>query len=226
MATNGRKLPKVLKADEVKALFDQINTGCPTGLRNRAMLQLMYRAGLRLSEVLHLAPGDVDGGQVSVIDGKGGSDRVVGIDADTADLVRRWKAERPARTRTLLFTTLKGKPLSPRYMQQLLHRLAARAGVRDDERRSVTPHVLRHTYATELLEEGYNLREVQHVLGHANVQTTQVYTHVAEDELMRKLQNRNGMPAADETVKQIAALLVGLSTEQKAALAAELSSNE
>lgn len=184
-----RKLPKILTRDEVRALLDAPNLRYPTGLRNRCILEIMYRAGLRVGEVCALKPRDVDlrRGVARVHDGKGG-DGTAYFDAETLRvLIEQWKTIR----RTLpksehLFCTLDGGPVSVRYVQQMVKRMAKRAGITA----VCTPHILRHTFATELLEEGFSLREVQDAVRHADVSTTQIYTHVLDEQLRTKIQSR------------------------------------
>lgn len=184
-----RKLPKILTRSEVRALLDAPNLRYPTGLRNRCMLEMMYRAGLRVGEVCALKPRDVDlrRGVVRIHDGKGG-DGTSYFDAETLRvLVEQWKTIR----RTLpkseqLFCTLAGGAVSTRYVQQMVRRMAKRAGVTA----VCTPHVLRHTFATELLEEGFSIREVQDAVRHADLSSTEIYTHVLDEQLRTKIQQR------------------------------------
>ncbi len=195
-----KKLPKVISKDEAQALLAQSNTGCPTGLRNRVALELMYRAGLRVSEVTKLKPGDIrwQSGEVEIHNGKGGRERVVPVDSDTMQWLERWQQQRP-RKAGRFFTTLQGKPVSIRYLQAMVDRCAEKAGL---ERERVSPHVLRHSYATEKLDEGFTIREVQELLGHSNVATTQIYTHVNPGSLREKVQGGR----RDEVAEKIAAL--------------------
>ena len=129
-------------------------------------------------------------GLVEVHNGKGGRDRVIPLDGRAVGWVKAWQAVAAARgiDSPWLFSTLAGGPLSPRYLQQMVKRMAARAGLARLER--ITPHTLRHTYATELLDEGFNLREVQFLLGHTSVATTQIYTHVRPLEVAAKVRAR------------------------------------
>lgn len=184
-----RKLPKTLLADEVRRLLDAPNLRAPTGLRNRCMLELMYRAGLRVGEVCALKPRDVDvkAGVVHVWDGKGG-DGTAYFDADSLRiLLDQWKAIRRTLPRSdYLFCTLQGAPVSVRYVEQMVQRMRRRAGVTT----RCTPHTLRHTFATELREEGFDLREVQEALRHKDISTTQIYAHVRDEQLRQKIQRR------------------------------------
>jgi site-specific recombinase XerD len=184
-----RKLPNTLLPDEVRRLLEAPNLRAPTGLRNRVMLELMYRAGLRVGEVCALKPRDVDvkAGTIRVWDGKGG-DGTAYFDAESLKiLLDRWKDVR----RTLpkgdyLFCTLQGGRVSTRYMQQMTQRMLKRAKVAT----RCTPHTLRHTFATELREESFDLREVQELLRHKDISTTQIYAHVRDEQLRQKIQRR------------------------------------
>jgi len=181
-----RTLPKVIERDNMGALLEAPNVRCPTGLRNRCMLEVMYRCGLRSGEVVALRPEDIrwQGYVIEVRHGKGDVDRCIPFGETVADWMVQWAAVR-ADDAARWFCTLAGKALMPRYLNAMCERLGKRAGIGH-----VTPHMLRHTYATELLEEGFNLREVQELLGHAHVSTTQIYTHVAMTDLKDKLRRR------------------------------------
>jgi integrase/recombinase XerD len=183
-----KRLPLVLDKVEVERLLSTPNIQCPTGLRNRAWLEAMYGAGLRVSEVVALRPADIrwQTGIIEVHAGKGGKDRNVPITAATLGWLRAWGNRRPQGRR--FFCTLDGAPLAIRYIQAAVKRIAHKAGIENAAR--VSPHTLRHSYATMKLEAGFNLREVQELLGHASVATTQIYTHVRPKELAAKVQQR------------------------------------
>ncbi len=155
------------------------------------MLEVMYRAGLRVGEVVALKPRDVDitNGTIRIFDGKGG-DGTAYFDADIlGPLLQRWKDVRrglPAGKDDPLFCTLPGRSVGTRYVQAMTKRMAKRAGITA----VCTPHVLRHSFATELLEEGFSIREVQEALRHADVSTTQIYTWVIDTQLRDKIQRR------------------------------------
>lgn len=194
-----RRLPRILERDEVKRLLDACNIATPTGARNRAMLELMYRAGLRVGEVCRLKTADIrwESEHLLVLRSKGDTDRVVPLETGSLQILRLWLQMRPKVRSPYLFLNIKGEqvaPVLPRYVQQLMKLLARRAGI-DPER--VTPHVLRHCYATELLEEGFTIREVQQLLGHMWVTTTQIYTHVRPAQLAAKIRLR-GLPPEPE----------------------------
>ncbi|MCD6360936.1 MAG: tyrosine-type recombinase/integrase [Armatimonadetes bacterium] len=218
-----KKLPVVLTDAEVDALLARISPKSDTGLRNRAMLQAMLGGGLRVSEVIALMPADIDldRGMIRVNRGKGAKDRVVPVDSETLGWLRAWAERRKrlglnARSPFFCSKRNRGRPLTPRYVQWLVSRLAQAAGIE----KKVTPHVLRHTYATRMLRRGLDLREVQELLGHANVATTQIYTHVDPEALRRKIQEPS--PSANEQIA--AALLAHLPVELKEALRALLQS--
>ena len=184
-----KRLPVVLETHEVEALLDAANTSCPTGFRNRALLTVVWRCGLRVSEVCDLRTTQIRWTDciLEIRNGKGGRDRNIPLDAKALDWLTRWRPHRA--DSPFFFSSLSGQRLSPRYIQQLIKRLAVRA-LGPERGAVVTPHVLRHTYATELLDEGFTLREVQDLLGHASVATTQIYTHVRPKALAEKIRQR------------------------------------
>jgi site-specific recombinase XerD len=184
--------PEVLTEDEVKALIRACSNRAPTGIRNRALITVMYRAGLRLSEALALKPKDVDpdAGTVTVLHGKGDRRRVVGLDPGSMAIVLRWVERRQSlglTGRTHLFCTLEGRPLHASYVRTLLHRLGDRTGI---EKR-VHPHGLRHSMSFELMMEGVPVPIIQQQLGHASLATTQRYLdHIAPNDLVEAMQRR------------------------------------
>lgn len=228
-----KRLPVILTPAEVEALLATVSTRSTTGLRNRAILQVMLGAGLRVSEVANLRGVDVDlvQGEVRVNLGKGGKDRVVPVNGETVGWLQAWAEKRKAlglNGKDPFFVGLREgvtgrgtreahEGLTTRYLQLLVGRLAGGAEIA----KRVSPHTLRHTYATRLLDQGLNIREVQALLGHANLQTTQVYTHVNPEELRRKVQAED-KPQADPQVLAAAQALAGLTPDQRQALAALL----
>lgn len=185
--------PEVLNPDEVRALIQAASGRAPTGIRNRALVAIMARAGLRLAEALALKPKDVDPsrGTVAILHGKGDKSRTVGLEPGAMALVERWMERRRALAvpRTApLFCTLQGAPLKPSYVRTLLPRLAARAGI---EKR-VHPHALRHSLAYELaVLDAVPLPIVQRILGHASLITTQRYIdHVAPADVIAAMRSR------------------------------------
>jgi len=179
-------LPKYLSLDEVDRLLAQPDPSISRGLRDKALIELLYATGLRVSELLSLRPGDVnlDAGYLTCI-GKGDKQRIVPLGHAAADWVRRYIREgRPAllkkRSSGWLFINAKdGGRLSRVGFWKVLRDYGIKAGVS----RQLSPHVLRHSFATHLLERGADLRAIQLMLGHADLSTTQIYTHVLEARL-------------------------------------------
>ena len=179
-------LPKYLALDEVDKLLAQPDPSTPRGLRDKALIELLYATGLRVTELLSLKPGDIalDAGYLTCI-GKGDKQRIVPLGHAAADWIRRYLAEaRPAlikgRKSAWLFVNAKGGGrLSRVGFWKLLKEYGIKAGVS----RGLSPHVLRHSFATHLLERGADLRAIQMMLGHADLSTTQIYTHVLEARL-------------------------------------------
>jgi site-specific recombinase XerD len=165
--------------------------GYPTGKRNRALLALLWRSGLRISEALALRPSDVNRrrGSILVRHGKGDKSRTVGIDPDALALLEPWLAVRPNVRGAPLFCTLKGEALDTSYVRHLLPRLAKRAGI--DKR--VHAHGLRHTLAVELMCEGADVGLISRQLGHSSIHTTARYLdHVAPQRVIDRLAGRGG----------------------------------
>lgn len=182
-----KPLPKALTEAEVESLLGASDTSTPEGLRDQAMLELMYATGLRVSELVALGVDQVNLRQgVLRVTGKGGKERLVPIGEQALDWLARYLATgRPAllgRKRTAaLFVTRRGEGLTRQAVWQRIKRLAVVAGIR----RSVSPHGLRHSFATHLLNHGADLRALQLLLGHASLSTTQIYTLVAREGLKR-----------------------------------------
>ena len=193
-----RKLPKVLTQRQVEALFATFNVKCPTGLRNRVVCEVLYRCGLSISEACNLTPADVDlqAGFIYVQQGKNKKDRYTPLDPETISWLKRWEAIRPAESDWYfcnIRSTSYGNKLSPVNIRQVLERKSEQSGVfvQDGQTKtSVTPHKFRHTFATELMEEGFSLPEVQALLGHASIQTTSIYTHIRPEKLAVKIRQR------------------------------------
>jgi site-specific recombinase XerD len=193
-ANKGVRYPaEILTPDEVRALIRGCSATAPTGIRNRALIAVLWRGGLRIAEALALRPADVDvaAGTVTVLHGKGDRRRVVGLDPGAMALVDRWLEERRELglgRRRSLFCTLGGQVLKSQYVRQLLPRLAARAGIA----KRVHPHGLRHTHAVELVGEGVPVNLIQEQLGHASLQTTAVYLrHLAPAERVDRMRRRS-----------------------------------
>jgi integrase/recombinase XerD len=183
-----RRLPRTLSPGEAERLIAAATGTAPRTLRDRALVELLYGAGIRVSEAVGLEKGGVDLEERLVrVLGKGGKERIVPIGRPAAEALRRYLARgRPLldrRHRPELFLNAKGGPLTRAGAFLILRRLAERAGLEPDR---VHPHLLRHSFATHLLEGGADLRTVQELLGHADLGTTELYTHVS-DRLRREL---------------------------------------
>ena len=174
-----RRLPNVLSVEEVAKLIAQPDTKTERGLRDHAMLELVYAAGLRVSELVGLARGDLNLnlGLVRCV-GKGSKERVVPVGRPAVKAVKAYLASRrdaaPA-----LFLGNKGRPLTRVAFWRIVGRYARQAGIRAP----VSPHTFRHSFATHMLDGGADLRAIQELLGHASIATTQIYTHVSTDRL-------------------------------------------
>ncbi len=177
-----RTLPKTLSPGEAERLIDAANGSTPRSLRDRALVELLYGAGLRVSEATGLQRRSVDLEERTVRAlGKGSKERVVPLGRPAVDALRRYIAiGRPhldRRNRPELFLNARGGPLTRAGAFLILRRLAEKAGLEPER---VHPHLLRHSFATHLLEGGADLRSVQEMLGHADLSTTELYTHVSD----------------------------------------------
>jgi integrase/recombinase XerD len=181
-----RRLPKLLSELEVESLLAAPDVTIPLGLRDRAMLETLYATGLRVSELVDLTLAQValDVGVVRVI-GKGGKERLVPLGDEAAAWIERYRKTaradilREGQSRHLFVTARRG-PLTRQAFWALVKRYATRAGI---AQAALSPHVLRHAFATHLLNHGADLRVVQLLLGHADITTTTIYTHVARERL-------------------------------------------
>ena len=177
-------LPKALAPIEVEALLQAPDESEPEGRRAAALLELFYSCGLRISELAGLQMRDLhlDDGELR-IRGKGGKTRVAPLGAQADARLRRWLEDRPAFNPkdAAVFVSRRGRQMSRSSVWAVVKRCARDAGLR----RNVTPHMLRHSFATHLLDNGADLRAVQEMLGHADIGTTQIYTHVSTDRLAR-----------------------------------------
>jgi integrase/recombinase XerD len=177
-----RRLPRTLSAGEAERLIETANGTSPRALRDRALVELMYGGGLRVSEALglHRRSVDLDERLVRAL-GKGSKERLVPLGRPAVDALRRYIAMgRPhldRRHRPELFLNARGGPLTRAGAFLILRRLAEEAGL---EPTRIHPHLLRHSFATHLLEGGADLRSVQEMLGHADLSTTEIYTHVSD----------------------------------------------
>jgi len=184
---SGRRLPGLLSVKEVERLLAAPASRTAAGVRDRAMLELLYATGLRVSELVSLGVNQVDlEARVVLARGKGGKERLVPVGAPAAEALRAWLAgprERVLRGRRSkdLFVTPRGGRMTRQGFWKLIARHARAAGIRG----RVSPHQLRHSFATHLLAGGADLRSVQAMLGHADVSTTQIYTHVDRSQVRR-----------------------------------------
>ena len=176
-----KPLPNVLAFEEVDKLLSVPDTATSKGLRDKAMLEVLYATGLRVSELigLRLDGVDTDIGFVRCM-GKGSKERIVPLGASAASAVAAYLQVRRVRKSTnYLFLNNRGEKLSRMGFWKLLREYGIRAGIK----KKLTPHVLRHSFATHLLERGADLRAVQTMLGHSNISTTEIYTHVMRERL-------------------------------------------
>ncbi len=175
----GKYLPAVLSVEEVSAILDSVNLNAPYGKRNRAILEVLYGCGLRVSEAAALRISHVhpDEGFVDII-GKGNKQRLVPLGEVAADAIRAYLPDRPAPAAPLyddyLFLNRFGKPISRVSLFNLVKSQAMAAGIRKE----ISPHTFRHSFATHLIENGADLRIVQEMLGHESILTTEIYTHI------------------------------------------------
>lgn len=180
-----KHLPETLNADEVRRLIESVGLGDPQGLRDRAMLELLYSSGLRVSELCdaRLENIDLESGFIRVT-GKGNKTRLVPVGQPAREAIRNYlNSGRPTlvgrRTGAEIFLSIRGRKLTPQRIWQLVRQYAGRAGLE----RNVHPHLMRHSFATHLLGGGADLRVIQELLGHADISTTQIYTHVEKSGL-------------------------------------------
>ncbi len=198
----GRPLPVTLSEEGVTRLLDAPNVGTALGLRDRTMLEVVYATGLRVSELVGLSLSELDhrsSGLVRVT-GKGGRERIVPLGEEALDWLRRYLEEsRPpileGRVSDAVFVTRRGGAMTRQAFWQMIRRYTRIAGITSP----VTPHTLRHAFATHLLNHGADLRSVQMLLGHTDLSTTQIYTHVAQDRL-RSLHARHHPRGGGSTV--------------------------
>lgn len=191
----GRSLPKTLPSAELEQLLAMPNLDVPTGLRDRCIMELMVRCGLRVDEVCQLHVRDVDWreGEIRLRaeTTKGSKEAVVYMDGPTLALLERWKSvRRPfAAGKPHLFVCIRqgerGRPVDRRRVWEMVSRRARKAGIRH-----AWPHMLRHTFATRALSDGFTITEVQEMLRHSDLRTTAIYLHVHNEDLKAKIRAR------------------------------------
>ncbi|MFO8069791.1 MAG: site-specific tyrosine recombinase XerD [Alkalibacterium sp.] len=180
-------LPKIVSMQQIDQLLQTPDTTKPLGIRDRAILEVMYATGLRITELIELTTNDVHLSMKLIqIVGKGNKERLIPI----GDMGCKWLdyymtttrpklLEKASQETSVIFLNSRGRPLSRQGVWKKIKQLAQKAGLK----KSITPHTLRHSFATHLLENGADLRVVQELLGHANVSTTQIYTHITKHRL-------------------------------------------
>lgn len=185
------RLPQVLSIEEVDVLLQQPDSSTSLGLRDAAFLELLYATGLRASEIISLALNDInlEAGYL-IASGKGSKERLIPIGEVAQNMIKKYlKNSRPTLLKNKqshhLFTTRSGKSMTRQGFWKLIKKYALAAGIR----KKITPHTLRHSFATHLLERGADLRSVQMMLGHSDISSTQIYTHVTTERL-KKIHNQ------------------------------------
>ncbi len=183
----GRHLPDVLSIEEIDAMIAAIDLSTPEGQRNRAIVETLYGSGLRVSELTSLQISRIDlNEEIASVFGKGSKQRLVPLSPIAIQEIRRYMEERPVARRgheDILFLNRRGKQLTREMIFIIIKRLAGLAGIK----KNVSPHTLRHSFATHLLEGGANLRAIQEMLGHASITTTEIYTHIDRRRLRTEL---------------------------------------
>ncbi|MFH2060039.1 MAG: site-specific tyrosine recombinase XerD [Pseudomonadota bacterium] len=183
----GLSLPKIMTINEVNSLLDAPDTRKPRELRDSAMMEIMYGAGLRVSELIQLGLQDInlDANFVRVM-GKGSKERIVPIGSHARTITQKWIIDgRPSLLKKIfspyLFVARAGKPMTRQSYWKIIKKYALTANLSNN----ITPHTLRHSFATHLLEGGADLRSVQTMLGHSDISTTQIYTHISREYLIK-----------------------------------------
>ncbi|MDR7074556.1 tyrosine recombinase XerC [Fictibacillus barbaricus] len=188
-----KRLPQFLYTEELEKLFNVSDLETPIGQRNQAILELLYGTGIRVSECCKIQIRDVDlKMEIALIKGKGKKERYVPVGSFAKESIERYLAdgrkvllEKTENKTDSLFLNYKGEPLSARSVRDILNKLIEESSLTIH----ISPHVLRHTFATHMLNEGADLRAVQELLGHAQLSSTQVYTHVTKDHLKKIYNN-------------------------------------
>lgn len=185
-----RKLPDVLSIDEIDLLLTTPETSKNNGYRDRTMLELLYATGIRVSELINIEVEDVNllMGFVKVF-GKGNKERIIPLGETVIELLKTYiENVRPQLLKKqvthTLFLNMQGKPLTRQGIWKIIKQTGAKAGIQ----KRLTPHTLRHSFATHLLENGADLRAVQEMLGHSDISTTQLYTHVSKTQIRKMYQ--------------------------------------
>lgn len=190
-----KKLPVILESDEKERLLSIPNPRYFTGERNIVLMELILGIGTRISETLDIKWNEVNlmTGKVFISEGKGKKDRVLWCPNEVLELLIHWRDRQFNKLGKVdyVFTTCQGKKVQVRYVQLMLHRITAKAKIE----KNITPHTLRHTFATDFYRVTKDIRKTQKVLGHEDLSTTMIYTHIVDDDLMDSMKNfRSGEP--------------------------------
>ena len=181
-----RKIPTTLTAGEVRKIIDQPNKRCPTGLRNKTILSLVWDSGARVSDITNLKPGNLNISKKEIIikKGKGGVDRILSFSEYTQDLLKKYKADRPKGE--YFFCTLKGNKLDRVYLYSMVRRYAKRVGIT----KKVGMHTLRHSFALNFYKNSnHDLIRLQKILGHKDIRNTQIYCYIDSTDVKEGLNN-------------------------------------
>ena len=184
-----KKIPDVLTLEEQEKLLEQFNLRYITPQRNKTMIHLLLNTGLRLSEMTNLKWNDIDlmTGQAKVVEGKGLKDRILWLDEETLTMLGKWKQRQFKEwgRSDLVFTTRTLHSLDGKAVRSMIKTYSDKAGIK----KHITTHSLRHTFASDLLRDTKNIRIVQKALGHADISSTQIYTHIVDEELEEALKS-------------------------------------
>ena len=182
-----KKIPDILTLDEQERLLNQFNLRYITPQRNKTMIQFLLNTGLRLSEMTNLEWKDINlmTGLVKVVEGKGLKDRILWLDEESLTMLGKWKQRQFKEwgKSDLVFTTRTLRPLDGKAVRSMIKTYSDKAEIN----KHITTHSLRHTFASDLLRDTKNIRIVQKALGHADISSTQIYTHIVDDELEEAL---------------------------------------
>ena len=191
-----KKLPLILEPEEAEKLLSIPNKRYLSGIRNRAILTIMLNMGLRVSEVTNLKPGNINltKNKLRIVQGKGGLDRDLTIGVYATEILSDWKEARPKgkyffttikNIKSGRFASTKGSKLSVRYIQFMVKRYAGKAGIN----KNVTPHTLRHTFATNFYRQTKDIETLRKLLGHSDISTTQIYVTLANIDVENAMHN-------------------------------------
>jgi len=188
--TRRKKLPVVLEPVEAEKLLRMPNKRYLTGIRNKAIMLLMLNMGLRVSEITNLRPGSINitSRKLRVVNGKEGVDRDLIITDGIGETLIEWKRRKPENTK-YFFTTLKGKQLSTRYLCEMVKRYGRRAKID----KNISPHTLRHTFATEYYKQTKDIETLRRILGHSDISTTTIYITLANIDVQNGMKSFKGI---------------------------------